>query len=459
MSLCILPQCNFGGNSEGDRFCRDCGAPLLLKDRYRPLRAIGQGGFGRTFLAVDMDRPSQKCCVIKQLSAQASVNDKALELFYREAARLEELGEHPQIPQFLAHFSQNNEQYLVQEYVEGHDLQQEVRQSGAFSEEKIWQVLEETAGVLQFIHKRNIIHRDIKPSNIMRRKSDGKLMLIDFGVAKLLSQTALQRTMTVIGSPEYMAPEQTRGHIAPASDLYSLGMTCLYLMTLKSPLSFYSPAEDAWFWREALKPQQQVSDRLAETLTRLLHTPINKRFSSAKALSFHAATHKTPPPLRAKAPPSIQLDPETEWGQYLTDVDYGPLKQLLSEQSWREADQMTWRCLALALGKPGNFVAIGDLGKIPCGDLECVDVLWRKYSGNRFGFTIQAQIFEEVERDYGRFCQAVSWRMNYQGIHSIVFTLDSPRGHLPSAQWISGGSWWTHQRRMSERLANCRIID
>ncbi|NJM58042.1 MAG: GUN4 domain-containing protein [Synechococcales cyanobacterium RU_4_20] len=202
-----------------------------------------------------------------------------------------------------------------------------------------------------------------------------------------------------------------------------------------------------------------MSDRLAETLDRLLYTPISKRFSSAKALSFHAATHKAPPPLRAQAPPTITLDRETEWGDYLTEVDYRSLKQLLSEQNWREADRVTWRCLAAAIGKPGNFVAIGDLSRIPCGDLEWVDVLWRKHSGDRFGFTIQAQIYAQVGQDYGRFCQQVGWRINAQGVHSLEFSLDSPRGHLPSAQWVSGGTWWTQQRRLAERLVSCRMLD
>ncbi|NJR70355.1 MAG: protein kinase [Synechococcales cyanobacterium CRU_2_2] len=457
MTICIIPNCNSEGNAEGDRFCRRCGAPLLLKGRYRPLRALGHGGFGRTFLAQDQDRPSQQLCVIKQLSSAASLEAKTLDLFYKEASHLEELGGHAQIPQLLAAFTQGSEHYLIQEYVEGEDLHQEVLRNGCFAEQQIWQVLEEVAHILNFIHQRQIIHRDIKPSNIMRRKADGKLVLIDFGVAKLLSQTALQRSATVIGSPEYMAPEQTRGHIVPASDLYSLGVTCLYLMTLKPPLSFYSPAEDSWFWRETL--DKPVSDRLAETLDRLLYTPISKRFSSAKALSFHAATHKAPPPLRAQAPPTITLDRETEWGDYLTEVDYRSLKQLLSEQNWREADRVTWRCLAAAIGKPGNFVAIGDLSRIPCGDLEWVDVLWRKHSGDRFGFTIQAQIYAQVGQDYGRFCQQVGWRINAQGVHSLEFSLDSPRGHLPSAQWVSGGTWWTQQRRLAERLVSCRMLD
>ncbi len=462
MTLCIAPHCNFSGNSDRDRYCQNCGRPLLLKLRYRPLRLLGQGGFGRTFVARDMDIPSQPFCVIKQLcqTPNERFNQQALRLFRQEAIRLEKLGEHPQIPKLLAHFEDQDDHYLIQEYVEGDNLGDEVHHAGPFQERQIWQVLGDLATVLTYIHQQNIIHRDLKPTNIMRRRADGKLILIDFGIAKLLSQTSLNRTLTMVGSPEYMAPEQTRGHIAPASDLYSLGMTCVYLLTLKAPLSFYSPADDTWFWREGLPPGRGVSDRLAETLDRLLQTPISRRFSSAKALGMAVYTYRDAPRSTAAVSPALSLPPiqsdPDNWGEYLTTVDYRPLKDLLQAHRWQEADILTWESLAQSLGKSGRFVSLHDIGRIPCGDLERVDILWRKYSGNHFGLSIQAEIFAQAG-DYGQFCQQVGWKMSYQGIHSLNFTLDAPRGHLPSSQWISGSDWWKHQQRMSDRLTACKI--
>lgn len=122
MSYCLNPDCQKPQNAEGTKFCQTCGSKLLLKERYRGIKLIGQGGFGRTFLSIDEDKPSKPHCVIKQFFPQAqgtSNTQKAAELFEQEAVRLDELGKHPQIPELLAHFTQDNRQYLVQEFIDG----------------------------------------------------------------------------------------------------------------------------------------------------------------------------------------------------------------------------------------------------------------------------------------------------------------------------------------------------
>lgn len=289
MTPCLLPSCSASTNSERDLFCRTCGQPLLLQDCYRPICSIGEGGFGRTFLAEDTCQAERPKCVIKQLSKRTDTarNEQAQRMFYQEAMRLQQLNEHPQIPKFLTHFEQGAYQYLVQQYIDGWNLKSEVEQDGPFDEDKIWQVLAEISSILRFVHEQRIIHRDIKPCNIMRRREGGELVLIDFGVAKLLKQGSLKRPGTLVGSPEYMAPEQAQGKVVDSSDLYSLGMTCMFLLTGRSPLELYSPANDCWYWRDALPEGRHLSDRLGAVLDRLLQTPIANRFPSAKALSFH----------------------------------------------------------------------------------------------------------------------------------------------------------------------------
>lgn len=288
MTLCVNPSCNNESNREADRFCRVCGSELLLRSRYRPVRFIGEGGFGRTFLAVDQGQTSPQKCVVKQLSERTNVegNREAKQLFETEALRLQQVGGHPRIPMLLDHFEQAGHQYLTQEYIDGWDLEAELAAEGTFDENKIWQVLVEVSAILRFVHERQIIHRDIKPRNIMRQHRGGHLVLIDFGVAKLLEQSDL-KTGTLVGSPEYMAPEQVQGKVVDSSDLYSLGVTCVYLLSGRSPLELYSSANDFWYWREALPQGAQVGHRLGAILDRLLETPLENRFRSAKDLSFH----------------------------------------------------------------------------------------------------------------------------------------------------------------------------
>jgi serine/threonine protein kinase len=160
MSYCTNSGCLSPQNLDTAKFCTNCGRKLLLKDRYRSIALIGHGGFGRTFLAVDEDLPSKRRCVLKQLcfAKQDTENfEHAVELFHQEAVRLDELGQHPQIPQLLAHFEQEQQLYLVQELISGQTLAQELQQQGAFKEEQIWELLKDLLPVLQFIHTRHVI--------------------------------------------------------------------------------------------------------------------------------------------------------------------------------------------------------------------------------------------------------------------------------------------------------------
>ena len=182
MSYCLNPDCQKPQNPAFNNYCQNCGMKLLLKDRYRPLEIIGQGGFGRTLLAIDEDKPSKPRCAIKQFLpiAQGTTNvNKAAELFELEAVRLEGLGNHPQIPELLAHFTQDNRQYLVQEFIDGQNLRQVSESGAAYSETKIRDLLNSLLPALDFIHSHQVIHRDIKPDNIIRR-GNGQLVLVDF---------------------------------------------------------------------------------------------------------------------------------------------------------------------------------------------------------------------------------------------------------------------------------------
>ncbi|HEY9847939.1 MAG TPA: serine/threonine-protein kinase [Leptolyngbyaceae cyanobacterium] len=302
MSYCLNPYCPNPQNPDVALFCVTCGTKLLLKDRYRAIKPIGQGGFGRTFLAVDEDKPSKPPCVIKQffpLVQGASNLQKASELFNQEAVQLDRLGQHPQIPDLLAYFILDDRQYLVQEFIDGQTLSQEIVQNGAFNETLVKQLLNDLLPILQFVHSHQVIHRDIKPDNIIRRKSDRKLLLVDFGASKTTSGTALQKTSTSIGSPEYVAPEQTKGRAVFASDIYSLGVTCIYLLTGMSPFDLYDTNQDAWVWRQFLK--NPVSNQMSRIIDKMLETAIDRRYQSAAEVIKD---------LKVQAPPAAAAKPQ-----------------------------------------------------------------------------------------------------------------------------------------------------
>jgi WD40 repeat protein len=321
MSYCFNLACQQPQNPNSAKFCQSCGSELLLSNplsessgqRYRALRLIGQGGFGRTYLAVNEFVPEQPRCVIKQflprvfhvpsydqspLRADGQIADgqiadgqivketatptsKAADLFVQEAMRLEQLGQHPQIPQLLDHFEQRGSQYLVQEFIDGQNLAEVLAEQGAFDEAYIRKVLNDLLPVLRFIHGHQVIHRDIKPENIICPDTEA-LVLVDFGASKFATGAALERTGTVIGSAGYVAPEQAIGRAEYASDLYSLGITCVHLLTAIHPFDLYSISEDAWVWRQYLS--QPISDGMAQVLDKLLHRATSQRYRTATAV-------------------------------------------------------------------------------------------------------------------------------------------------------------------------------
>ncbi|MCC3497644.1 MAG: serine/threonine protein kinase [Microcoleus sp. PH2017_15_JOR_U_A] len=329
MSYCLNPTCQNPQNPGDAEFCQSCGSKLLLTNeqspsasRYRTIKPIAQGGFGRTFLAVDETKPQTfGQCVIKQFFPQNTAAEKAAQLFHQEAAQLETLGKHPQIPELIAHFEQEGRQYLVQEFIDGKNLAQELEQKGAFTETQIRQILNDLLPVIHFVHKSKVIHRDIKPENIIRRRLSPAplpalensyqpspfqkdIVLVDFGAAKKVTATGLPQTGTIIGSAAYTAPEQLMGKAVFASDIYSLGVTCIHLLTHIPPFDLFEGAEDSWAWRNYLK--SAVSDDFGRILDTMLQSATNRRYNSASAV----IRQLNPKPVYLDAQPVLDA-PET----------------------------------------------------------------------------------------------------------------------------------------------------
>lgn len=286
MLCCLNPDCQKPLNQDIDKFCQSCGAELitLLRHRYKITKPLGQGGFGKTYLAEDTDK-LKRPCVVKQLFYQgqsSNANQKIVELFMREAEQLDQLKANQQIPDLLAYFEDNGFLYLVQEYVDGQDLLKELQKKGPFSEAKVEALLRDLLPVLAFIHKKGVVHRDLKPENIMRRREDGRLMLIDFGVARQISMSQLTTTGTKVGSPGYFAVEQfAEGKATASSDLYSIGATAFHLLTGQYPGNLWTMEGYGWVnsWQDHLS--HTINTKLVAILDKLLQIRAEDRYQSA----------------------------------------------------------------------------------------------------------------------------------------------------------------------------------
>ncbi len=333
---CTRPNCPRPINSFADldenntlktvqqKYCITCGMPLILGGRYLPIRLLGKGGFGAAYLARDRYTPAMRRCVVKQFQPSGDLSPQqmqiAQQLFEREAVVLEELGnQHPQIPDLFAFFplevhslqASKQEQffYLVQEFIDGQNLEEELAQKGHFSEIEIQEVLQEILKVLKFVHDRGSIHRDIKPANIMRDRS-GKIYLLDFGAVKQVTQAAAAATpagrSTGIYSMGFAPPEQMSGStVFPSTDLYALAVTCITLLTAKQPMELFDSYSNEWNWRSYAP---NASNTLAGVLDRMLRSTPSQRFQSADEVLAALApkpAQPTPPVTSPPSPPPV----------------------------------------------------------------------------------------------------------------------------------------------------------
>jgi len=230
----------------------------VLGCRYRILRSLGDGGFGQTFLAEDLKYPLQPQCVVKRLLPQ-SQNPSLLEitrrLFQKEIEVLKELGKHDRIPELLDSFEENGEFYLVQQYIDGEDLEGKIV---GLNESETIHLIREVLEILEFVHGKSVIHRDIKPSNVIRRRHDDKLVVIDFGAVKQINSPSVipsKKSVSVaVGTPGYMPSEQAGGRPKYNSDIYATGMLGIYALTGIQPGEI--PRDEntgELIWRESVR--------------------------------------------------------------------------------------------------------------------------------------------------------------------------------------------------------------
>ncbi|WP_337884590.1 CHASE2 domain-containing serine/threonine-protein kinase [Fischerella thermalis] len=257
----------------------------ILGGRYKIVKVLGAGGFSETYIAEDIQLPGNPLCVVKQLKPATHKPEQlavARRLFNAEAQTLQKLGTYDQIPQLLAYFEQDEEFYLVQEYIDGHALSQEMLPGKQLAEDEVIEILRELLQILIFVHQNGVIHRDIKPSNIIRRESDNKLILIDFGAVKEVTTQILgsqeQTAFTIgIGTKGYAPTEQCFGRPQYNSDIYAIGMIAIKALTGIPPHELEKDPNGELQWMH----RANISPAFAEIISKMVQEDFQQRYQSA----------------------------------------------------------------------------------------------------------------------------------------------------------------------------------
>ncbi|MEM8721950.1 MAG: serine/threonine-protein kinase [Cyanobacteria bacterium P01_G01_bin.39] len=325
----------------------------LLNNRYRIIKTLGRGGFGETYLTEDTHMPSRRRCVLKQLKPMVKQSKTPLwmkERFQREAAILEELGNGSnQIPQLYAYFSEDDKFYLVQEWIEGLTLDQYWSQEGNLHRDEVRKILTQLLPVLEYVHSRRIIHRDIKPENIILRQGDNLPFLIDFGAVKEAIATEVNHSSdsiysASIGTPGYMSSEQAAGRPIYSSDLYSLGLTAIFLLAGKPPHELETdPRNGEIIWREHAF---NLDSELAAVLDRAVRFHPRDRFSSAQDMLVALEQNLMPP---EHNPTGVTLNVAPDRGSFTKNAQFDRSRNYPAKPKRRSKQRSLLTTMALFL--------------------------------------------------------------------------------------------------------------
>ncbi len=459
----------------------------VLDGRYRVVAELGGGGFSRTYIGEDTRRPGNPKCVIKHLFLDRFDPQQvviAKRLFKGEAETLEKLGRHDQIPQLFAYLEE--EFCLVQEFIEGVPLNVELVPEQHWSEAKVVELLNDVLGILEYVHQQGVIHRDIKPENLIRRQSDGKFVLIDFGAVKLIPQslgTQAQINPTImIGTLGYYPTEQGQGRPRPSSDLYALGMIAIQALTGIHPRAIEEePTTGEIQWQHLIP----VTPKLADVLTKLVRYHFKDRYLTATDaiaavrslqtqpqgrprstivwgsaiaaggvaiaalifLKFSQPTPQTTPAngaVQSSSTPSrpIPTNPQTPSAlPSQVRYNYEKLQIELRRQNLEEANQTTFNLmLGIAGQKSSNSGAFDptEWNRFPCDQLVKIDQLWSSASNGEQGFSVQSDVYQKFGKNIRQFYRAVGWADERGTIKKKIDFNNLRKGSLPVSSAFQG---------------------
>ncbi len=472
----------------------------ILRHRYQVISELGKGSFGTTYLAVDLDLPNHPQCVVKQLAPsdpRPKVFQVAKSLFEKEAKALQNLGKHNQIPTFFDYFEEEGKFYIVQEFIEGNDLVKEIDYQSILTENDTVQLLIEILEVLKYVHQQNVIHRDLKLQNIMRRKSDGKIVLIDFGAVKEikgLTVTSQGHTTTTIavGTTGYMPSEQAAGKPKFCSDIYAVGMIGIEALTGMRVNQFSeNPSTGEIIWKnqvnvsnnlslildkmvtEYWKNRYQTVDEVMGELRNIVKPTLSKKRllipSGIFAFGIVALGVVALGGIASVILASIFSKGVIEAGEG-QDVEamYNRFDAFAEAGQWRKVDRQNWQLINQIGDRDGDYSYISEeeAKQFSCPDLQRINRIWTQRSNGRFGYTTQLQVIQEngdnlkVFQDnvqaWRRFAIAVGWKTGtdqdddgYLSDNELQFTIDAPKGHL--------GTDGENFNLIITRAANCEL--
>lgn len=354
MLYCLNPTCPQPQNPDDGKFCVNCGQKLRLDDRYVGIKLLQTGEKGRNLLGIDQGSIPTQACVIKQLfMPEGTISSDFLAEFTQNIQHLEQLGDHPEFPRILAYFIPEDlfnlatPPTIIFEKIEGESLRQQLTHYGAFSETQVKQLLVQLLPLIQAIHDQGIVHRDLNPDHLIFTP-DQTWAIVDFTAAKVTAKVRQRQQGTLIGSAIYAAPEQLRGMSYPASDLYSLGVICLELLTMTHPFDLYSVQGDQWVWRDYLTTPvsydfgrlldamvaERVGDRPSSATAILTQLGLSQSSSVKSSSIFQSFIPQILPPV--SSPQWHFFQTLTGHQSYIVDLIFHPKNQILASAA---ADQ------------------------------------------------------------------------------------------------------------------------
>jgi eukaryotic-like serine/threonine-protein kinase len=391
----------------------------LQRGKYTVEKVLGQGGFGITYLVKDKQGNP---FVIKTLNSYLQRHydfPKVEQDFLNEALNLAKY-RHPHIVRVDEVIQEGDRWCMVMEYIEGEDLAHRVWNHGILSESEALLYMQQIGDALTLIHNNGLLHRDIKPLNIMLRKNRSEAVLIDFGIAREFTPN-LTKTHTQSLSEGFAPIEQYdwRAKRGAYTDVYALAATLYSLVTGEVPIP--SPVRA---FGTALEPPQKLNHKISDRVNRAILNgmamkPEERPQSVAQWLAMLDTSRVLPG---------------------LSPADYAKLRDFLVVGKWVEADKTTAQLMLKASRREG-WLRVADVETFPVQELRAIDRLWREYSCDRFGLSVQKRIWQSVvdthNSEWKAWCcfgDRVGWRAkgNWLAHSTLNFTTQAPEGELPS---------------------------